>query len=341
MNDNERPLVSVIVPIYNAGEYLHKCLDSLVNQSLRDIEIIVVLDCPTDGSDKIVEEFAAKDSRIKIVSNKENQHIGKSRNVGLKFARGKYIGFCDHDDYCDVCMYELLYCKAEKENLDLVCSPYLLLNHNKENITRICLDDFPNVSPEALNRIIFETNIGTASKKDCKVFRHGTVWNKLFRADIITDHVISFIDTRKANAEDICFILDFTYYSTRAGFIKKPLYYHHTGIGNTGATYFYKQFEHTRYYFNYVKNFLIENGIFERYEKRWAQTVVLLTYSSIMSESKSLSSRLKRIKILRKNDMIVNAFKKCKTAHFESQYRKREAKYIFLRLLICLWNTRT
>ena len=88
MNDNERPLVSVIVPIYNAGKYLYKCLDSLVNQSLRDIEIIAVLDCPSDGSDKIVEEFAAKDSRIKIVSNKENQHIGKSRNVGLKFARG-------------------------------------------------------------------------------------------------------------------------------------------------------------------------------------------------------------------------------------------------------------
>ena len=93
------PKVSIIVPIYNAGKFLEKCLDTLVNQTLKDIEIILVLDCPTDGSDRIAREYAEKDPRIRLIVNEQNLNIGLSRNEGLKIARGEYIGFSDHDDY--------------------------------------------------------------------------------------------------------------------------------------------------------------------------------------------------------------------------------------------------
>ena len=92
------PKVSIIVPIYNAGKFLEKCLDTLVNQTLKDIEIILVLDCPTDGSDRIAREYAEKDPRIRLIVNEQNLNIGLSRNEGLKIARGEYIGFSDHDD---------------------------------------------------------------------------------------------------------------------------------------------------------------------------------------------------------------------------------------------------
>ena len=78
------PKVSIIVPIYNAGKFLEKCLDTLVNQTLKDIEIILVLDCPTDGSDRIAREYAEKDPRIRLIINEQNLNIGLSRNEGLK-----------------------------------------------------------------------------------------------------------------------------------------------------------------------------------------------------------------------------------------------------------------
>ena len=76
------PKVSIIIPVYNAGEYLARCLESVVSQTLKDIEIVLVLDNPTDGSDLVAEEYSQKDSRIKIIKNEKNLHIGFSRNKG-------------------------------------------------------------------------------------------------------------------------------------------------------------------------------------------------------------------------------------------------------------------
>ena len=114
--------VSVIVPVYNAGEYLRPCLDTLVNQTLREIEIICVLDCPTDGSDKIVDEYAALDNRVVVVRNEHNLNIGESRNVGIRHANGIYIGFSDHDDLHELNMYQELWNASDEGKRDMVLS---------------------------------------------------------------------------------------------------------------------------------------------------------------------------------------------------------------------------
>lgn len=126
------PLVSVIVPVYNAGQYLRPCMDTLVNQTLKDIEIVCVLDCPTDGSDKVIEEYAAKDPRFVVIRNEKNLHIGESRNVGIRAARGKYIDFSDHDDTHELDMYEILYQNSENGKKEVVLSGRLasLLSQN-------------------------------------------------------------------------------------------------------------------------------------------------------------------------------------------------------------------
>ena len=116
------PLVSIILPVYNAGEYLRPCLDTLINQTLRNIEIICVLDCPTDGSDKVVEEYAEKDHRIVVIRNEQNLHIGESRNAGIRAAKGEYIGFSDHDDPHELDMYEKLYIATEHESKKIIIS---------------------------------------------------------------------------------------------------------------------------------------------------------------------------------------------------------------------------
>ena len=112
--------VSVIIPVYNAAQYLERCLDSVINQTLKDIEIICINDCSTDNSLEILEEYASKDNRIKIIDFKENKGVAAARNAGINEAQGEYIGFVDPDDYIDSDFYAQLYKKAYETKADIV-----------------------------------------------------------------------------------------------------------------------------------------------------------------------------------------------------------------------------
>lgn len=103
--------VSVIIPVYNTEKFLRKCLDSVCNQTLQDIEIICINDCSTDGSSEILREYAGKDNRIKLIELFENGGAAKARNIGIDIAHGEYIGFVDSDDFVDLDFYEKLYKK--------------------------------------------------------------------------------------------------------------------------------------------------------------------------------------------------------------------------------------
>ncbi len=120
---NNKPKVSVIIPVYNVASYLDKCLDSLCGQTLHDIEIICINDCSTDNSLSILREYSKKDERINIVDFKENQGAAVARNAGLKVAQGEFLGFVDPDDYVDLNFYEELYKKAIEDNADIVKCP--------------------------------------------------------------------------------------------------------------------------------------------------------------------------------------------------------------------------
>lgn len=111
------PKISIIIPVYNAEKYLHECLDSVVNQSLDDIEIIAIDDASKDNSYKILKEYEERyPSKIKVFKNKINLGQGQTKNKALKFAAGKYIGFVDSDDYVHYQMFETLYKEAIENN---------------------------------------------------------------------------------------------------------------------------------------------------------------------------------------------------------------------------------
>ena len=104
--------ISVLIPVYNTEKYLKSCLDSVIKQSLKDIEIICVDDKSTDDTLKILKQYAAQDSRIKLVEQQKNGGLSNARNAGLEVACGAYIGFVDSDDYVDLEFYEKLYEKC-------------------------------------------------------------------------------------------------------------------------------------------------------------------------------------------------------------------------------------
>lgn len=114
------PEISVVVPVYNTEKYLKKCLDSICKQTLSDIEIICVDDCSSDNSSVILQEFAGKDRRIKVINHTVNQGVSISRNEGIKIACGNYIGFADSDDYLKEDFFEKLYQKAKQTGCDIV-----------------------------------------------------------------------------------------------------------------------------------------------------------------------------------------------------------------------------
>ena len=119
-----KPLVSVIIPVYNVEKYLHQCLNSLITQTLKDIEIICVDDGSTDSSWRILQEFAQKDNRV-IIHQQHNLHAGVARNNGLKIAKADYVMFLDSDDFFESNMLEDLYNQIIKEGSDAaICGFY-------------------------------------------------------------------------------------------------------------------------------------------------------------------------------------------------------------------------
>lgn len=187
---NKGPKVSIVLPVYNAGEFLRPCLDTLVNQTLQDIEIICVLDCPTDGSDKVVEEYAAKDNRIVIIRNERNLHIGESRNVGIHAARGEYIGFSDHDDTHELDMYEKLYQKTVNGYKYVVLSGSLAHFLSRNNHTKA-------------NDVIIDWAMTIFLNKA----RLWLVTTHIYKREFLLNNNIYFGDTKLFNREDALFNL--------------------------------------------------------------------------------------------------------------------------------------
>lgn len=115
------PKISIIIPVYNVEKYLRECLDSCVNQTLEDIEIVCVDDASPDNSIKILEEYRQKDSRIKILRHETNKNLGAARNTGLANATGEYVWFVDSDDYIDTKACQILYDAIREFNVDMLC----------------------------------------------------------------------------------------------------------------------------------------------------------------------------------------------------------------------------
>ena len=129
---NECPKVSVIVPVFNVQNYLEECLDSIVSQTLREIEIICVDDGSTDRSAEILQRYAQRDTRVKLI-HKPNRGYGHTINMGIRYATGKYIGIVESDDFIRADMFEVLWEKAEKHSLDFIKSDFKYFTGEKSN----------------------------------------------------------------------------------------------------------------------------------------------------------------------------------------------------------------
>ena len=330
--------VSVIVPVYNAGVHLKKCLGSLSSQTLKEMEIILVLDCPTDGSDKVAEEFAQRDSRFRILRNSENLHIGNSRNEGLKVAKGEYVAFCDHDDYAAPNMYEILYRKAHSEELDLVCSPATIIRKSGKTY----MENYPFLPSELLPFAILKGTVGISSENDeLKDFpSSGAIWCKLFKRSVIEEFNLHFVDTKKLTAEDLLFLMEYAYRSRRAEQVCKSLYHHVLEIGNTGSTLYYINPGKIINYLKYLYDFLSTNSLLSDPDicSRFNNTVKIQSLITLHRDYTYNQSPLHLWRIVKefKSERIVReAFQTSPSCIFVHPTMARRFLFKILRFIIC------
>lgn len=202
--------VSIIVPIYNVEKYLSKCIESILSQTYKNIEIILVNDGSLDNSAQICDEYAKKDDRI-IVIHKANGGVSSARNAGLDIATGKYIGFVDPDDYIENNMYELMVNKIEKYKADIAICGYDYIN---ENYT---IERYYHIQQD---EILTQKQFMSMQFDMPPTIRH-VVWNKLFIAKTLKK--IRFPEGINSS-EDVYVLAEYAKFIKKAVFIHKPLY---------------------------------------------------------------------------------------------------------------------
>ena len=205
-------LVTIAVAVYNTEKYLKDCMDSVVNQTYQNLEIICVNDCSTDKSLEILEEYAAKDTRIKIITNEKNSGLGVSRNVGIEAAHGEYILFIDSDDWLDLTTCEKLISKAKENDSDIVFfSAYLVNGDEKKEWKQFCDVPCP-LSLEGRKVLLRKTR--------------PHAWSKLWKLEFMTKHGIRFPDFRKSQDQKphwmVCLLAE------KVAFERECLYYYRT-----------------------------------------------------------------------------------------------------------------
>lgn len=207
------PQISIIVPVYNVEKYLAQCLDSLVNQTFKDIEIICVNDGSTDGSLDILNEYSKKDDRLKIITQ-ENHGVAFTRQIGLDNVSGEYVMFCDSDDYYSSGMCEKMYDSIMKKNVDLV----------KCNI--VCVDEeltSQRIDTEKYYKIPFEGVYKIDSKVMLKT--NVSLVSCIFKNDLIKKFYIEIPKDLKAHEDDV-FMDMYMSISDRICFLNEDLYFY-------------------------------------------------------------------------------------------------------------------
>lgn len=203
-----KPIISIISPVYNAEKYMHRCIDSIIVQTLTDWELILVDDGSSDSSGAICDEYAARDSRIKVI-HKDNGGVSAARQTGLEVANGEYIIHADPDDYIEPSMLEELYMKAQEEDADMVICDFY---YDKDG------------------KVIYQKQHPSSLKADIvlhDIFEHlhGSCWNKLVRRSCCVKYRARFPEGINY-CEDVCFNVQLLKHDIKIAYLPKA-YYHY------------------------------------------------------------------------------------------------------------------
>ena len=246
--------VSIIVPVYNVEQYLEQCLDSLVNQTLQEIEILCIDDGSTDQSLCILQKYEKQDRRIRVITGK-NHGYGHAMNIGLDATKGEFIGIVEPDDYVDLQMFETLYQRAKATGVDIIKADFYRFYGDGEEQRNV----YHNVARayENYNRII-----NPKQEKECFRFIMNT-WSGIYQTEFLKKYNIRHNETPGASFQDNGFWFAGFCQAEKIGFINKPLYYNRRDNPNSSVNNREKIYCANEEY-GYMRNFLVEHPALEK-----------------------------------------------------------------------------
>ncbi len=319
--ENASVSVSVVVPVYNAAAYLKKCLDSVIGQTLENIEIIIIDDGSTDGSSEICKEYAAKDSRI-IYYKKENEGLAAARQDGIERASGEYIGFVDSDDWLELNMYERMYSEAVKENADIVfCNCFF--NDNGTDCVYLPAGVYDRARIE--KKILPRSLAGISEKGANSVIRWSNCL-RIYKMSLIKERGISF-GRKFRRSQDLQLTFETTLYAQKYVSLNDEYLYHNRTEGNGNSL----SRGYTKNYWKLIRPLIdkLYEDV-EGYKKQDLSNYMhLCTFffaaSGVQNEyEKSRFSLFKKLKMLdeiAKDETVQNALKYIEYARLNNYYK--------------------
>jgi glycosyltransferase involved in cell wall biosynthesis len=279
----EMPKVSIVIPVYNVEQYLRECIDSVINQTLKDIEIICVNDGSKDNSLAILEEYAQKDSRVKVIS-KDNSGYGHTMNVGLDAATGEYIGIVESDDYVKLDMYETLYNLAKEHDLDIIKADFYRFAE-MDGTLKLDYNDLSNGKSEYYNRVLDPA-------ENIEIFKFiMNTWSGIYKKALLDQFHVRHNETPGASFQDNGFFFQTFCQAKRIYFLNKPFYMNRRDNPNSSVKSREKVFCMSDEY-QYIMNFLDRNPTLkERYiSAYWLKKFhnYMFTYHRVAPEFKIL-----------------------------------------------------
>ena len=244
-------LVSIVVPIYNVEKYLERCINSIVNQTYRNLETILVDDGSPDNCPQMCDEWTKKDNRIKVI-HKQNSGLGMARNTGIECAQGEYICFFDSDDYIDLRTIEKAYTLANTEKLDIVVFGVTSLNRYGNLIKtripkteKICYRD-SEIQAEFLPDLIDSRHDSVKNRNLCL-----SAWSCLFSVELIRRNGWRFVSERENISEDSYSLIKLYKYVNSVGVLSEALYFYCENENSLTRTYREDRFDRIkRFYFD-------------------------------------------------------------------------------------------
>lgn len=248
--------VSIIVPCYKVEAFLDRCMNSLLNQTLRNIEIILVDDGSPDICPQLCDDYANRESRVRVI-HKKNQGLGLARNSGLEIAKGEYIAFVDSDDFVSINMYENMYMEAKNQHADAVFCNFFTEksdgswhNSNEVKVNAIWTGDM--IRQFMLGMIASPPYI-----KSERLFQM-SVWHAIYKRSIILEHNLSFLSEREVGSEDIPFQIDFLKYANSIAYIQNPYYFYCYNGKSLTTTYKMDMFQRYKCLYNILREKTLE-----------------------------------------------------------------------------------
>ena len=342
------PKISIIVPVYKVEPYLHRCVDSLLNQTYRNLEIILVDDGSPDNCPQICDDYAEKDDRV-VVIHQENAGQSSARNAGLDIMTGEYIMFVDSDDWVEPETCTEALSASEKFDADVVMWDYIRERPNASKKKGIFKEDVIFEEPTVKDRLYYrmigllDSELARPEMADALA----PIWGKLYRRECVEREHIRVYDIRKVGAyEDGLFNLDVFKGAKKVIYLNQFFYHYRKDIdGATTTTYRERLPEQWEHLFDYLEHYIQINELKEDASSRLSNRVVLSILGlglNLLADSENVWVKIKKLKKILSSKRYRRAFKRVPLNYFPMHWKifYGFAKYNFATgvyiILVCI-----